>query len=252
MMYNLVLITLNWLFKNLGRYSAHPSASFFPPPLCSAPRHARVATRRPSPASVPRASSARPILHDDAAALSFPATVFSFSSPSSSSWNSSRARPHRRADELRPPFLDFAHPRPPPPPASSSSLPRFPGRNRARVARPPLTPPRGAPSAAVDSPSPVSYFSIPCARSISSLPSLDFPPHQASSPSLQGRWRSPPPAAAVRRRAAPSSLLSARAVVGELCRRLEHALRAPPAPLQPCFAAPPSAASRASWVCSWT
>ena len=116
---------LRFEFQNLNRYFSRPGPPVSlpsSPPLCSAsPRHARVATPPNNPgtrAGHPRLSChARPplalTLHDDAAALSFPAAVFSFSSPSSSSWNSSRARPHRRADELRPPFLDFARPRPP-------------------------------------------------------------------------------------------------------------------------------------------
>ena len=95
---------------------------------------------------------------------------------------SSPPSPRRRTPAAVPRFRapTAPSPRPPPHPASSSSLPHSPGRKRACVARPPLTPPRGAPSAAVDLPSLVSYFSIPCAGSISSLPSLDFAPHPTS------------------------------------------------------------------------
>jgi hypothetical protein len=87
----------------------------------------------------------------------------------------------------------------------------------------------------------VSRGSIPRLGSISSLSSTRSPPHPALSLAVQARRRAPPPAAAVRRRGAPPLLLSARAAAGETRRRLGHAVRAPPAPLQPCLVTPPRA-----------
>ena len=52
MMHNLVLITLNWLFKNLGRYNA----DLAPPPTCVSGR----GPRRSSSLGRPRGSSATP------------------------------------------------------------------------------------------------------------------------------------------------------------------------------------------------
>ena len=76
-------------------------------------------------------------------------------------------------------------------PSTSSSLlelaPAFSRRNRARAARPPLTPPRGAPSAAIDSPIPVSFSSIPHTGSSLSPSSSDFGAHPALGLAVQGR-----------------------------------------------------------------
>jgi len=69
----------------------------------------------------------------------------------------------------------------------------------------------------------------------SSFSSIDLGAHPAPSLAVQGRRRCPPLTAARCHRDTSLSLLLAVRLWGELCLALEHAVRAPPAPLRPCL-----------------
>ena len=122
------------------------------------------------------------------------------------------------------------HPSPYPPPARSRSPPQT-------LAPPPL-PRRPSSRRRRDSPSPVSDVSIPRVGSFLASSSSDSGANPAPSPPLQGHRRSPSPAAAPVRRAASLLPLSARALAGEVRRRLLLAVRTFPGPRQPSSARP--------------
>ena len=137
---------------------------------------------------------------------------------------------HRRVP-CRPSLL------PSPSPYPRRSRPRSPPQTLARFPRPPL-PRRPSSRRRRDSPSPVSVVSIPRVGSFLASSSSDSGANPAPSPPLQGRRRSPSPAAAPVRRAASPLPLSARALAGEVRRRLLLAVRAFPGPRQPSSARP--------------